>query len=74
MESIGFNILRMSVLAVLAVLGFLVYEWVKDKMQENNLTFKDLIHNVLIVIATIIFAILMIFYWGWVIVSAWNGT
>jgi hypothetical protein len=64
----------MSVLAVLAVLGFLVYEWAKDKMQKNNLTFKDLIFKVFVVIATIIFAILMIFYWGWVIVSAWNGT
>ena len=41
-------------------------------MQENELTFKDLIFNVFVVIATIIFAILMIAYWGWAIVSVWN--
>jgi len=51
---------------------FWFYEWVRDKMQENELTFKDLIFNVFVVIATIIFAILMIAYWGWVIVSVCN--
>jgi hypothetical protein len=73
MENVGFIILRIGILAVLIFFGSLLYEWVRDKMQENELTFKDLIFNFFLVIATIIFAILMIAYWGWAIVSAWNG-
>jgi len=72
MENVGFIILRIGILAVLIFFGSLLYEWVRDKMQENELTFKDLIFNFFLVIATIIFAILMIAYWGWAIVSVWN--
>jgi hypothetical protein len=43
MENLGFMILRISILMVFIVLGSLIYEWAKDKMQKNNLTFKDLI-------------------------------
>jgi len=63
----GFLILLTIILVI--VWGLFLIDWIKD----NKLKIKEFGKDLLLLIASGIFVLLMALYWGWVAYSVWQG-